>query len=239
MRKVGGWWSGLQQISPDDFHFLRTNYSPSPGARSFVSAAFANKSRNGCAATKSRPSFLPSCETSRTAIGWLLHRENRPTIPPPSLFLEYHIGVFRDFYRRERGESVFPFSKILPSCFLHRGGRKEAGMVGLLWRIISLLFTCFEDRENNIWGYNKLFEVCYTGRIFYPVFSQIFLFLGVFSSRNDEDPWELEILRFCCVSNTLFSSCSFKINIEDIKISNQFLNFNFCVYDRKNIIVQF
>lgn len=84
-----------------------------------------------------------------------------------------------------------------------------------------------------------MFEVCYTGRIFYPVFSQIFLFLGVFSSRNVEDPWELEILRFCCVSNTLFSSCSFKINIEDIKISNKFLNFNFCVYDRKNIIVQF
>lgn len=48
--KEGVGWSGRQQISPDDFHFQRTNYSPSPCARSFVSAAFANKSakRNGC-----------------------------------------------------------------------------------------------------------------------------------------------------------------------------------------------
>lgn len=42
----------------------------------------------------------PSCEMSRTAIGWLLHRENRPTIsslPPPfsriiSVFFETFIG---------------------------------------------------------------------------------------------------------------------------------------------------
>lgn len=164
-------------------------------------------------------------------------KSSNDSLPLP--FFSNIISVFFETFIGEKGEKVFFRSgKSFPPAF-YRGGRKEAGMVGLLWRIISLLFTCFEDRENNIWGYNKLFEVCYTGRIFYPVFSQIFLFLGVFSSRNDEDPWELEILRFCCVSNTLFSSCSFKINIEDIKISNQFLNFNFCVYDRKNIIVQF
>lgn len=32
------------QISPDDFHFQRTNYSARRSARSFVSAAFANRS---------------------------------------------------------------------------------------------------------------------------------------------------------------------------------------------------
>lgn len=52
------------------------------------------------------PPLFPPCETSRTAIGRLLHRENRPTIPP--LFLEYIIyRCFSRLFYQDRGESVF------------------------------------------------------------------------------------------------------------------------------------
>lgn len=109
-RKVGGWWSGLQQISPDDFHFLRTNYSPSPGARSFVSAAFANKSRNGCAATKSRPPAtapLPplwNVEDGHWPVTAPWKSSNDSSLPPFFSNISY-IDVFRDFFIK--GESVF------------------------------------------------------------------------------------------------------------------------------------
>lgn len=85
----GVWWSGRQQISPDDFHFQRTNYSPSPRARSFVSAAFANKSasRNGCAATKSRPNpDLVKCPGPTAAIGWFWASRKSSTTPHPLFF---------------------------------------------------------------------------------------------------------------------------------------------------------
>lgn len=181
-RKVGGWWSGLQQISPDDFHFLRTNYSPSPGARSFVSAAFANKSRNGCAATKSWPPAtapppLWNVEDGHWPVTapWKSSNDSSPFFSNIS-----YIGVFWDFFIREK---VFfsVFWEILPLLVSIEGGRggverEEGRLVGLLWRVISLLFTCFEDRENNnIWAYNKLFEVCYTGYIFFFFFGWMFL----------------------------------------------------------------
>lgn len=59
----------------------------------------------------------PSCEMSRTAIGWLLHRENRPTI---SLLSPLFLESYRCFSRlsSEGGESVF--SKSRPSWFLSR-----------------------------------------------------------------------------------------------------------------------
>lgn len=61
----------------------------------------------------------PSCEMSRTAIGWLLHRETRPTISPlPPSFFSNHIGVFRDFHRK--GEKVFSRNPV-PLGF-YRGG---------------------------------------------------------------------------------------------------------------------
>lgn len=65
------------------------------------------------------PPLFPPCETSRTAIGRLLHRENRPTIPP--LFLEYIIYrcFSRLFYQGRK--CFFPFSgKSFPSWFLSR-----------------------------------------------------------------------------------------------------------------------
>lgn len=122
----------------------------------------------------------------------LVKRRGRPlagycTVKIVQRFLPFfsnisYIGVFRDFFIRT-GEKVFfsVFWEILPLLVSIEGGRggverEEGRLVGLLWRVISLLFTCFEDRENNnIWAYNKLFEVCYTGYIFFFFFGWMFL----------------------------------------------------------------
>lgn len=68
-----------------------------------------------------RPPLFPPCETSRTAIGRLLHRENRPTIPPPFSRI-YHISVFFETFLSGQGRKCFfPFSgKSFPSWFLSR-----------------------------------------------------------------------------------------------------------------------
>lgn len=157
----GVWWSGRQQISPDDFHFQRTNYSPSPRARSFVSAAFANKSasRNGCAATKSRPNpGLVKCPGPTVAIGWFWASRKSSTTPHP-LFLE--LSLFsKVLFTGKCCEKRFSRS----GRFVWAAGETlwQAERCSVMCRIISLLLVIWHERII-IWDSNRLFEVCYEG----------------------------------------------------------------------------
>lgn len=81
---------------------------------------------------------LPPCETSRTAIGRLLHRENRPTIPPSPPFSRiYHISMFFETFLSREKVFFSVFWEILPLLVSIEGGRgrverEEGRLVGLL-----------------------------------------------------------------------------------------------------------